>query len=341
MKKLSIKIALMSAIITASIFFLSFILLPAIADNPLGHMSRVDWFFIILCAFIFLTVLLIVTALDFLVTKRIRSLNENVKKITDGNFNVESTEAAGVDELAVLSNNIDKMAKSLNSNEYLNKDFTRTMSHEIKTPLSAIIGYAELIENHKTKNMEIKEYAEIIKNEASRLSNLSTSLMQVSKLEAEHIIKQNDVIMTSKQIRHLITLLQLQWEEKELEIHADLEDFEMMTNKEVSFQIWQNLIINAIKFADSKSSVKIKLTKWENTLKFSVTNFGEVIAAKDKEKIFNLFYKAENQNSATSNGIGLYLTKKIVQKLSGEISFTSTKKEGTTFTVVLPIKNSN
>ncbi len=336
MKKISWKIATLSIVVMAFVMIIMREVLPMITDRPIGPINRGDWVFYTNAMFVFLTVIIFIIGLNLLVVGRIKKLNSKVNKIAKGNFEVRDEEQKYMqDEIGALDENIDKMAKTLHSNEYLNKDYARLMSHEIKTPLSAIIGYAELI-NAKT-GKENKEYSKIIIDEAKRLSELSASLLHLSKLDAETIIAKNDLVIPSKQIRHLIALLQNQWEEKGIEIDADLSDFDILTNKEMIFQIWQNLIINAIKFSDNKKVIKIRLEKVDKVFIFSVTNFGKGIKPEEKDKVFDLFYKCRDNQSSNSNGIGLYLVKKIVIKLDGTISLTSDNDAGTTFTVELPL----
>jgi len=269
------------------------------------------------------------------ILKRIADLNKATKEVIDGNYDFK-LEMKQNDEISELTNNFNQMVKELQSNEYLNKEFVRNMSHELKTPLSAINGYAKLINSGDLSSEEVIEYSKIISSESKRLSLLAKDILQISLIESKSIIPQSDKFNISEQVRNVIQLMQLDWESKEIEFDLNLEKIYSTSNKEITYQIWTNLINNSIKFSENKSKIKISLEKKDNQLIFTISNPG-FINEEDQEKVFNLFYTSNAKNGRDSNGVGLALTSKIIEKLNGTISLTS--KDGlVTFKVTILIK---
>ena len=129
-------------------------------------------------------------------------------------------------------------------------------------------------------------------------------------------------------------MIQVMWEEKNLSFDLELEETCIKNNKELTYQIILNLLSNSIKFSDDSEEIKIKLEEENDLLKFSITNKGQAIPVNDFEKVFQLFYIANKSRNTSSTGVGLTLTKKIIDKLNGSISFASNNGV-TTFNVEL------
>lgn len=283
---------------------------------------------------VFTSISLFSLFMNKVILKRITALNNATKEVIIGNYDF-SLEMKQNDEISELTNNFNLMVKELQSNEYLNKEFVRNMSHELKTPLSAINGYAELIKNGDLSSKEITEYSEIICSESKRLSLLAKDILQISLIESQSIIRKSDKYNVSEQVRNVIQLMQLNWEDKEINFDLNLEEIYCVSNKEITYQIWTNLISNSIKFTTKKSKIKITLENKDNQLTFTITNPGS-IGIEEQEKVFNLFYTINTQENRDSNGVGLALTSKIVDKLNGTISLKS--QDGlVTFNVTIPI----
>ena len=128
--------------------------------------------------------------------------------------------------------------------------------------------------------------------------------------------------------------MQLKWERKQIEFDLELDEIKSTTNKEVIYQIWTNLISNAIKFSPIGSTINITLEQQDDNLLFTITNPG-CISDVDQQHVFNLFYIADKSKNKDSNGIGLTLVSRIVEKLQGTITLTSTN-ELVTFIVKIP-----
>ena len=269
-----------------------------------------------------------------IIYKRMALLNSATTEVIQGNYDIEIEEGAK-DEISALIRNFNTMIKELKSNEYQNKEFVRNFSHELKTPLSAIKGYSDLIINADISKDEQLEYASIISNEANRLTELSKNMLLISLVDTNVIVPKLDEFNVSEQIRNVIQLTQLSWEEREIEFDIVLPDKIIISNKELLYQVWVNLLGNAIKFSPLKSEIKINLEIKEEELVFSISNKG-TIEQEDLDKVFNLFFVIEKSRADNSSGVGLALTKKIVNKLNGSIKAES-HNNVVTFVVNIPI----
>ncbi len=283
-----------------------------------------------------LSLMMFAMSMNYLIVHRVKRLNTATQEVAKGNFDIKMV-SQGSDELSNLTRNFNLMVSELKSNEYLSKEFVRNFSHEIKTPISAIKGYAELIASGHLTQAEVTEYSQIIASESTRLAELSKSMLQMSMLDASSIIRQEDVYNVAEQIRSVIQLMQLDWEDKNLEFNLELDELHIRCNKELTYQIWQNLIDNAIRFSADGGRIDISLHKAGVNLAFVITDHGIGISEADKPHIFHLFFVAERSRQKKSNGVGLSVTKTIVDKLGGTITFESVLSDHTSFMISLPM----
>lgn len=237
------------------------------------------------------------------------------------------------DELSDLAYDFNHMVERLRSNEYLNQEFVKNVSHEFKTPLSIILGYSELLGSDELSAEERKEYTSYIHNEANRLNSLSEKLLAISRLDSNNYsdIKQNFAV--DEQIRNIILSLQFAWSKNDLNFEADLPKFTIRSNPDLCYLIWQNLLSNAVKYTPKGGKISVGLSMERDWIIFSVTNTGDSLAGKE-ELIFQSFYTSDRSGAEKGTGLGLPLVKKIVQKLGGEILLSFT--QSTQFIIKLP-----
>lgn len=286
-----------------------------------------------------LIVLLVSYILNTTLIARIKKLKNATTLVAKGNFD-NTMEVIGSDELSELTESFNKMTYELRANEYLSKDFIRNISHEYKTPLSVIKAYSELIESEVTKiTMDrdlVSEYAQIITDETDRMSTLAQNILQLSLLDSKTIIKKADVFSPAEQIRNMLRTMHVKWGDKNIQFELDLAEGQITSNEQLLYQVWQNLISNAIKFSYDQGLIKLKLRISDNDLSFVITDFGLGIPA-DEKNIFTHFYMADRARNKEGSGLGLAIAKAIVEKLGGQISYTSSSQEGTQFSVVINI----
>jgi signal transduction histidine kinase len=335
MKKLSVKII----VTVISVFFLStfvprILFGPVIDDIREGHVER-DVFLLGMLFSATLALLLFSLAINHLVIRRIKMLNEATKRVAKGDFDV-AIPVYGQDEISGLSSNFNTMVDALKSNAYLSATFARQFSHEFKTPVTAINGYAQMIAADPEATEDIKASAGIIASESERLSELSQSALVLSRLESDVIVKTDDQFNVSEQIRTIIRMMQVVWEGRNMTFSIDMEDVRITSNRDLTYHIFNNLISNAIAYGDTGSDIGISLEQTGEAIAFSITNHGKGIPESDRERIFETFGVARTDRKQ-GTGIGLSIVRKAVTHLKGDVSVTGPEDGPTTFSITLPI----
>jgi signal transduction histidine kinase len=230
------------------------------------------------------------------VVKPIRRLSGASKEVAKGNFDVE-VEITGIDELGQLTSDFNLMTKELKNIDVLRKDFVSNVSHEFKTPITSIKGYAKLINEGNLPDSQLKEYSEIIVNESERLSLLSSNLFKLSELDSQLIREQSTEFSLDEQIRKTVLLLEVLWEKKAIDLDINLEEIRIQADEALLQEVWLNLIQNAIKFSNQGGRIRIELHKNEYRAVFQIADTGIGIADSDKSRIFERFYKADKSRS--------------------------------------------
>ncbi len=277
-----------------------------------GRISLIIYGVILLILFVSMTMFLF----DRYIIKRLKYLELQTKKVIQGDFE-DHIEMNQKDEIGSLARTYKIMLSELRKNEYLNRSFIRNYSHEIKTPLSSINGYASLIS--ETKDLEkIYNYSNIIMLESNRLALMSVDLLSISELDTKEIIIQNDEVDISELLRNIILSTEPLWSSKSLEFDLEIEEIMYKTNKALLYSVFSNMISNAVKYAPSKTKISISLTK-KDAIELKVVNIGS-ISEENLSKIYDLFYTTNINESTRSSGVGLALVNKIVKKINASIS---------------------
>jgi signal transduction histidine kinase len=269
-----------------------------------------------------------------MVVKPIKRLTAAAKEISKGNFDVK-IETKSRDEVGQLADNFNIMTEELKNIEYLRKDFISSVSHEFKTPMTSIQGFAKLLKDKGLSSEQAEEYVDIIIFETDRLSNLSSNLLKLSKLENQAISVQHKYFSLDEQIRRVILLLENKWSEKDIEFDLNLDELNYKGDEELFYQVWVNLLTNAIKFSQQSGEIKITLKEESGKINLTIADKGIGIAEEDKDRIFEKFYKSDKSRSREGSGLGLSIVKKIIELHGGNISFESRLGYGTTFMIEL------
>ncbi len=268
------------------------------------------------------------------VLKPLSQIIEGIKGLALGNYStrVEVKEGRVFSE---LSKNINLLAQELESTELLHSNFVNNFSHEIKTPVLSISGFAKLLKKDNISEKQKSEYIDIILEESTRLSTMSTNILNLSRLEQQSILKTNQYNL-SEQLRLSILLLEDKWKNKDVSFFMVINEYDIIADEEMLKQVWINLIDNAIKFATPKTDIEITLSKTDNSYIVNIKNYGKEIDSSDLTRIFNKFYQVDKSHSNEGNGIGLSIVKRIVELHGGSI-FASSENGQTVFSVTLPI----
>lgn len=237
-----------------------------------------------------------------------------------------------------LSHSFNQLAEELSNTEMLRSDFVNNFSHEFKTPIVSIRGFAKLLQKGNLSEDKQAEYLNIIVDEVSRLADLSTNALNLTKIENQTILTDVTRFNLSEQLRNSVLLLEHKWVSKGIEVLPDFGEHMIEANEELLKQIWINLIDNSIKFAPESSQVTLTIQNKEDYLVVRIENQGPRIEATDLARIFNKYWQADTSHATEGAGIGLSIAKRVVDLHRGYIGVESTD-ERTVFIVQLPKEN--
>lgn len=274
-----------------------------------------------------------------LISKRLitplTNLSTAMNKVAEGDFETQIETESKMEAIQDIYTNFNLMVKELGATETLQTDFVSNVSHEIKTPITAIEGYATLLQNTENIDEIENEYIEKILFNTKRLSELVSNILLLSKVDNKAIQAKKTTYRLDEQIRQSIVLLEPKWSAKEIEFDVDMDEIEYTGDEGLMFHVWNNLIDNSIKFSPENGLIRIKLERADNKITFTIEDEGCGISDEEKKHIFNKFYQSDSSHKADGNGLGLALVKNILTLCGGEISVTDGKNCGARFEVIL------
>ena len=230
----------------------------------------------------------------------IGSISLAAKQVADGDFSVHVPNSKSLQAICELTDNFNRMVQELNSIESLRNDFVTTVSHEFKTPLG--------------------------------------NILLLSRLEKQEIVTGRTTFSLDEQIRQAILLLEPLWEKKHLNLDIDLTACKFHGNCEMLQQVWINLLQNAIKFTPAGGMLSAKLVITGDKVRVSIRDTGVGMDDATMKRIFEKFYSRNSDPNEKGNGLGLSITKRIIDLMHGTIEVSSQVDEGSCFTVILPLE---
>lgn len=234
-----------------------------------------------------------------------------------------------------LTDSFNTMARELEQTEMLRSDFINNFSHEFKTPIVSIAGFAQVLRRGNLTEQETREYLEIIENESLRLARMASNVLDLTRIENQSILTDVQEFNLSEQLRTCMLLLEAKWSEKNIEPVLPMEEHFYCGNEDLLKQVWSNLFDNAIKFSPPYGVVEAVIREDEKETRVTVSNYGEPIPPESMDKIFDKFYQADESHASEGNGVGLAVVKKVVDLHQGTVR--AEYREGrTSFVVVLP-----
>lgn len=271
----------------------------------------------------------------------LRRLIRATKEIGEGHFDIHVQEEKQhlyqiVPELQDLIRNFNEMAEELRGIELFRNDFINNFSHEFKTPIISIRGFAHELRQEGLTDEQRSEYAKIIEEESDRLARLSANVLTLSKLENQQIVTGQTEFYLDEQIRQSILLMESEWSEKELEVIPELEPLRYCGNEEMLALVWRNLLSNAIKFTPSGGCIRVLMDVTEKNVSVAVADNGIGMSDAVLARIFEKFYQGDTSHAHAGYGIGLALVHRIVVLMNGSVSVESREGHGSCFTVKLP-----
>ena len=268
-------------------------------------------------------------------------LGDAMRKVAGGDFTVRLDCTSKIRDVREVYGSFNTMVKELGNTDTLQTDFVSNVSHEFKTPINAIEGYASLLQDSQLTDEQKNAYIDKIIFNTRRLSDLVGSILLLSKVNNQTISLKASTFRLDEQVRQSILALESKWEKKEIEFDIDLDEIEYTGYENLLSHVWLNLIDNAVKFSPQNGQIRIRLKQLDGSVTFSIWDNGLPIPEADIDRIFNKFYQGDNSHASEGNGLGLALVRKIVAAAHGTINVTSSEDAGTEFVVALPNSSSD
>lgn len=244
------------------------------------------------------------------------------------------------DALQTMNNQIAKNLENLEREKQIRQEFFTNASHELKTPLTSIRGYSELLRQHAiTDPDQIDHCLDCVLKESDHMTKLINDILTISKLEAKDYVVQKSHIKLKDLLENVLNSLSVQAKAMNLDIDASCENVTVYANLDHIQGILYNLISNAIKYNKPNGKIIIIIKERLDNILIKVMDTGIGISKEDQEKVFQRFYRVDKQRSkiVAGTGIGLAIVKHIVQFYNGSISLKSKENEGTSIEISLPI----
>ena len=267
---------------------------------------------------------------------KIKVFYDTASKVAKGDFNVRVPISFDKpkSEMDYLALNFNKMLVEISSLENMRNNFIADVSHEIKTPLSVIQGYADLLQNQDLSEEKRIEYVYCISETINTLSELVTNILKLNKIENQGIIHKERFSL-DEQLRYCVLSFEEKIEEKNLKINIELEEMYIKNDKTLLEIVWNNLLSNAIKYTQHGGTISVKLKKEKGKCIVRIFDDGCGMSSETIEHCFDKFYQGDSSHSQEGNGLGLALVKQVINLVEGEIKVKSFLGEGTEFIVII------
>lgn len=277
------------------------------------------------------------------ISKPIVQITEAAERVAKGDFSAKvplrrQTKKHPYDEVEALAATFNQMTDDLKSIEYLRKDFTSSVSHEIKSPIATISGYAQLLRDETLDAETRRAYTLAISESCAQLSRLSDNLLRITRLESGKRKPLAEPFQLDEQLRRTLAAMMPEFRRRKLELSVDLCAARIVSDRELLEQVWQNLLRNAIKFTPEGGSIRVGLTTQEGAFRVQIADTGIGIDESAQKHIFEKFFQADTSHHTEGSGLGLSLVKRIVDACGGEITAESQLGKGSTFSVTLPAR---
>lgn len=268
-----------------------------------------------------------------IIVRSTRTYIEALSKIAQCDFTVRIQDSPIFSNVG-MADTVNSLAEQLGSVETFREDFVSNFSHEFKTPIVSISGFATLLKNAKLTNEERTEYLDIIIDESNRLVRLSESVLMLSRLDSQTIVKEQ--FLLDEQIRQSMLLFERPCAAKHIEMSAELEEITVFSEKKLLSQVWVNLLSNAVKFTPQGGKIEVSAKQTQGAVTVTVADSGCGMDKETLSNMFNKFFQGDRSHATEGNGLGLSIVKKICDLLHVSLQVHSEVNVGTTFTLTIP-----
>lgn len=292
-------------------------------------------------------VLIIVFIMIFFLTRGITKPLEEMQEVTEyysrGEFQHKANENYKKRDFSDFAKALNKMGSELAITEESRKSFVANVSHELKTPMTSIVGFVDGILDGTIPPEEEKKYLSIVSNEAKRLSRMVVSMLNLSKIEAGEVQLSPKVYDVSSQIFETLLNFEKRIDEKKINIEGfeEMGSVKLRGDRDLIQQVIYNLFDNAVKFTPEKGSIWVFAENDGQKTTVRIRNTGAGVKQEEISRIFERFYKVDKSRSFDTKGVGLglYIVKTIINMHDGEITAGSKSGEYTEFRFEIPFEN--
>lgn len=268
--------------------------------------------------------------------KPVNRLANGMKRLSEGHFD-ERVELGSIRVYRELSESFNTLASELERTEMLRSDFVNHFSHEFKTPIVSIRGFAKILKRGGLTREEEQEYLDIIVDESTRLSTMATNVLSLTKVENQSILTDVTEFNLSEQLRRCVLMLEKKWTDKALTIEAVFGEHRICANEQLLKEVWLNLLDNAIKFSPVSADIGVHIHPAGDGLAVTVSNHGPMIPEEHQKRLFDKFWQGDASHASDGTGVGLSIVRQVVRLHRGSIEVQSSE-EKTAFIVTLPRK---
>lgn len=288
-----------------------------------------------------------------LLTNRLKTLNAEIQRVGDAGF-VNDIELrhpnSGGDEIDQLTRSFTKMSgqiqsqiEQLKENDRLRRELVSNISHDLRTPLSAMQGYLEtlIIRGDSLSDDERKQYLNIARKHVTRLGVLIGDLFELSKLDSASVTPNLEAFSLAELVQDVAQEFQIEAEQKGISVDIDANSNSTFTVGDIGLiqRVLENLMRNAIRFTPNGGTVTLSISDRQQNIAIAVSDTGAGIPDKDIPRIFDRFYRAVSGEEARSDssGLGLAIVKRILELHDSRITVESKLEYGTRFEFELPV----
>ena len=264
-------------------------------------------------------------------------LIDQMNRLADGDFQARvhfKKPISMIPAFLEVEKSFNKMAQELGDTEMLRQDFVNNFSHEFKTPIVSIAGFAKLLQRADLDEQQRTEYIDAIVEESARLSSMATNVLKLTKVENQTILTGVTEYNLSEQLRSAVLLLENDWTAKNIELDMEFPEVNIRANEELMKEVWINLLHNAVKFSPEYGPLQVRILQEEDAVRVTIANSGE-IPVEEQKRIFQKFYQTDRSHFSAGNGVGLSIVKKIVELHRGSVQVES-QGGAVIFSVTLP-----
>lgn len=280
------------------------------------------------------------------ITRPLQEISRQMMKM-DGDYSEFEVDTCAYEEINVISDTTMKMAKNvqesmdrLEQEKQIRQEFFSNASHELKTPITSIRGYVELLESGMDQDEEMrKDFLSRIKKDSVRMTSLVDDILMISRLESRGAKADIIPIRVRDLVEDAVSSLASQAAERNVLLHRECEDFTIQADLRQMTELFTNLISNAVKYNNPGGEVWVKVKRNGNAMVLTVRDSGVGIPKESQARIFERFYRVDKGRSRKQGGtgLGLSIVKHVVNFYHGTVTVESEAGTGSCFTVTLPV----